>query len=167
VLRALLALLMSAALAAVSLLVLAAAASAGRWDDLIEWLAGSRGGVALLGGIGLGLAAAYWLSAWPARRRRFVVVSREGGRVSIGARAIADQVRKLAEEFPPILRMRPHVWARGDAVNLRIDVAVVEGTDINELAEGLRNRVRQRLAATLGLADVERVDVDVRQVHAG
>gem|GEM_PF-6011319 len=167
-LHALLGSAVSLVLFALALLVIGSGFSAVSWHNLIESLDRGRLPCLLAALAVAGMTLAYWATFWPARRRSgYVTISREGGTVSVSLAAVAEQIMGLASEFPQIVKMRPQTRAARGALELEMDVRVVEGTDIGALSQALQNRVRQKLSAALGPVEIRRVNVRVTHFHSG
>jgi uncharacterized alkaline shock family protein YloU len=98
------------------------------------------------------------------RRERFLSFDNEGGAVSISTDAMADYIVKLASEFPSIVRMQPLVKPTRHGVDLLIDVRVKAGSQVHEVCELLQQRVRERVVDGLGISEVRRVEVNVRDI---
>jgi uncharacterized alkaline shock family protein YloU len=98
------------------------------------------------------------------RRRKFLAFDNEGGTVSISTEAIADYVSKLSREFPSIIKMRPEVVPGKGTVDIVVDVNIKAGPQIHEICETVQQRVRESLANGLGISEVRRVEVNVRDI---
>jgi uncharacterized alkaline shock family protein YloU len=154
---------------AIALLVAVGAAAAGLsvraswWGTALAWL--REGGRATAGWTGVGLVLLGALCAatgWGGRRRtRFLSFEREGGAVSISTEAIADFVSKLAAEFPSVVQMRPEILPSRRGLDIRVAVRVRAGPQIHEVCDLLQRRVRESVAAGMGIAEVRRVEVSV------
>lgn len=145
--------------------VLGAAATAQGWNSLAGEVAANRmiAGFAVVGVFCL--LAVYGLSAIPVRRReRFLSFDGENGRVSISTNAICNYVGKLVEEFPSVVSMRPTVVPGRRAIDLVIHVRVKPGPQIHEVCEVLQKRAREVMASGLGICEVRRVEVKVREI---
>jgi uncharacterized alkaline shock family protein YloU len=123
-----------------------------------------------LASIGLGgicLAAIYALAgASRPPRDRFLAFPNESGVVSISTTAITDYIGKLAGEFPSIVGMTPRVVPRHKAVDIVVDIRIKAGPQLHEICEVLQKRVRESMASGLGISEVRRVVVKVRQISS-
>ena len=98
------------------------------------------------------------------RRERFLSFDTEGGTVSISTQAIADYVAKLAGEFPSILRLRPEVIPRRRAIDIKAELRVKAGPQIHEVCDLLQQRIRESVTTGLGISELRRVEVSVRDI---
>jgi uncharacterized alkaline shock family protein YloU len=60
--------------------------------------------------------------------------------------------------------MRPNVRPRRGGVDLLVDVRVKAGSQVHEVCELLQQRVRERVVEGLGISEVRRVEVNVRDI---
>jgi uncharacterized alkaline shock family protein YloU len=90
----------------------------------------------------------------------------ESGRTSISTDAICNYVGKLAGEFPSIVRMSPRVIPRRGTIDILVNVRIKAGPQIHEVCEVLQKRVRDCLASGLGISDVRRVEVSVKEISS-
>ena len=137
------------------------------WEVLASLLPGSRltGGCV---GVGLfGLASLLFLTGLDSRRRaRFLSFSNEQGAVNISTDAISDYVGKLAPEFPSIVKMTPVVVPHRRRIDIVVDVRIKAGPQLHEICEVLQRRVRESMEKGLGITDVRRVIVSVKQISS-
>jgi uncharacterized alkaline shock family protein YloU len=141
-------------------------ASAGRWwADAMDLVRASRFAVWAAGLALVALAALFAVTGVAGRKReRFLSFDREGGTVSISTEAIADYVAKLMPEFPSVVRMRPSIRPMRRALDIRVDVHVRAGPQIHEVCDLLQRRIRESVTNGLGIADIRRVEVSVREI---
>lgn len=97
-------------------------------------------------------------------KERILSFRNEEGTVSISTIAIADYVGKLSSEFPSIVRMQPRVVPRRSMVDLIVDLRVKAGPQIHEVCEVLQRRVRETMVNGLGISEVRRVVVNVKEI---
>jgi len=126
-----------------------------RYRDIAFWAGG--------GVLGLGLIFAL-LELRGRRREQFLSFDNEGGTVSISTDAIADYILKLASEFPSVVRMQPRVAPRRRSVDIRVDLRVRAGSQIHEVCQLLQQRVRESMVNGLGIAEVRKIEVNVREI---
>jgi uncharacterized alkaline shock family protein YloU len=148
-------------------ILVASARSGARWSDLAAVLVGNR---PLAAGIGIALlllAVIYLLSGIPRRKQqKYLSFDGEGGTVSISTEAIADYVARLAGEFPTIVRMKPEVIPARNTIDIHVYIQIKDGPEIHEACELLQKRIREVLAGSLGINDVRKVEVSVREIIA-
>lgn len=148
------------------LYVLSMGVSASRWDFFMENTAAGRStGVA----IGLGtvcLTVVYMLSGFRGRKRRerYLSFDNEGGTVSISTEAISDYVKKLSPEFPSIVSLNVDVVPVRNSVDLLVGVRIRAGSQVHEVCELLQQRVRESMINGLGVSQVRRIEVSVREI---
>ena len=165
VLRRVVRLLVLIALLAAGVALLAAALSPQRWADIQAMGARGREIWVWIGGGLLVMGVIFAASEYRTRRReRFLSFDNEGGAVSISTEAMADYITKLSTEFPSVVRMRPHVKPTRNGVDLQIDVKVKAGSQVHEVCELLQQRVRERVVDGLGISEIRRVEVNVRDI---
>ncbi|MBC8443149.1 alkaline shock response membrane anchor protein AmaP [PVC group bacterium] len=165
VLRRVVRLLVLIVLLAVGISMLAVALSPERWRDIQVMGDGAREMWSSVGG-GLLLAGIIFaLSEYRTRKReRFLAFDNDGGTVSISTEAMADYITKLTTEFPSVVRMRPNVRPTRGGVDLLIDVRIKAGSQVHEVCELLQQRVRERVVEGLGISEVRRVEVSVKDI---
>ncbi|NQU40697.1 MAG: alkaline shock response membrane anchor protein AmaP [Lentisphaerae bacterium] len=164
-LRRIVRLLVLVVLLSVGISLLMAAISPQRWQEIQLMGQSGREIWAWMGGGLLAAAVLFTASELRTRRReRFLSFDNEGGAVSISTQAIADYITKLSTEFPSIVRMLPHVKPTRGGVDLLIDVRVKAGSQVHEVCELLQQRVRERVVDGLGITEVRRVEVNVRDI---
>jgi uncharacterized alkaline shock family protein YloU len=147
--------------------LIGAAAVGENWAVLEVLLPGSRlNGVCA--GVGfMGLASLLFLTSLEStRRHRFLSFSNDHGAVNISTDAIADYVSKLAPEFPSIVKMTPVVVPQRRRIDIVVDVRIKAGPQLHEICEVLQRRVRESMEKGLGISDVRRVIVSVKQISS-
>ena len=100
------------------------------------------------------------------QRERFLSFDTDSGRVSISTEAICNYIAKLATEFPSVVRMRPKVIPRRGVIDILVNVRIKAGPQIHEVCEVLQKRVRDSLASGLGISEVRRVEVSVKEISS-
>jgi len=114
---------------------------------------------------GLLLILLYRFSA--SRRSRdleFISFDGKDGPVSISVRAVRDFIEKLADNFVAIKSMQPKLITRHGRVQVDLDLRVQAGTRVPELCQALQENVRESLSEGLGLADVKKIRVTVKEI---
>lgn len=101
------------------------------------------------------------------RERSFIAFQGRGGRISISTGAIGDFVQRIGEEFSSVLSMRTHIVARGSALELDVDVRLVEGAHVQELCQVLQDRISEEVRDRLGLGEVRAVRIRVKDIVRG
>lgn len=135
------------------------------WMQAQAALRVSRTVVMWIGGGVLVLALAYALTGLRHRRKeRFLSFDSESGTVSISTEAICEYICKLTPEFPAIKRLEPHVVPRKRSVDIIINVRVRAGAQIHEMCELLQRRVREAMSEGLGITEVRRIEISVREI---
>lgn len=148
-----------------ALWLLFVSSTAPRWNAALALAAGVRA-EAIWTGVAL-LALALLLALTGLRRRdreRFLAFGNEQGSVTISTTAIGDYLARLIAEFPSVVRLQPHVLPRRGAVDIRIDLRVKAGSQVHELCELVQQRVREAMAEGLGIREVRKVTVTVRDI---
>jgi len=148
-------------------LVVVNASSGERWSALAGIIAGNR---MLSAGIGISLlclALIYLLSAIPRKKhQKYLSFDSEGGTLSISTAAIAEYVARVAGEFPTIVKMKPEVIPARNTIDIHAYVQIKDGPEIHEVCELLQKRIREVLAGNLGITDVRKVQVSVKEIVA-
>ncbi|MBT3191955.1 MAG: hypothetical protein HN341_05310 [Verrucomicrobia bacterium] len=156
-----------ALLTATGIGLMCTAAVGENWAVLEALLPGSRVTGACIGVILFGLASLLFLTGLDTRRRdRFLSFSNEQGAVNISTDAIADYVSKLAPEFPSIVKMTPLVMPQRRRIDIVVDVRIKAGPQLHEICEVLQRRVRESMEKGLGISEVRRVIVSVKQISS-
>ncbi len=152
---------------AAGVLLVGSARSGAKWSALGEVVVGNR---PLAGGIGIALlllAVVYLLSGIPRRKQqKYLSFDGEGGTVSISTDAIADYIARLAGEFPTIEKMKPEVIPARNTIDVHVYIQIKDGPEIHEACELLQKRIREVLAGSLGINDVRKVEVSVKEIIA-
>jgi len=143
------------------------AAWPGRWDLLADALADGRLWGLLAGVALICLAMIFALSGIPAKNaEKFLTFDGENGVVSLSTTAIEDYITKLNEEFPTITRMRSQVIPGKRSIDVVVNVRIKAGPDIHQVCDVLQRRIRESLTSGLGVTDIRRVEVSVREIVA-
>jgi len=100
------------------------------------------------------------------RKERILSFRNAEGRISINTQAIADYICKLSSEFPTIIAMKPRVEPRRKMIDIVVDLRVKAGPQLHEICEVLQRRVRETMANGLGISEVRRVEVNVREISS-
>jgi uncharacterized alkaline shock family protein YloU len=165
VLRRVVRLLVLIGLLSAGLALMAVAISPKLWADVQALGNTAREVWASIGGGLLVMGVIFALSEYRTRKReRFLSFDNDGGTVSISTEAMADYINKLITEFPSVVRMKPNVRPTRGGVDLLIDVRVKAGSQVHEVCELLQQRVRERVVEGLGISEVRRVEVNVREI---
>ncbi len=112
------------------------------------------------------LSILFWLSALPiGRHEQFLSFAGDGGTISIGVNAINTFLLKLKSEFAGIVKLHADVSAsRRGAIEVRLDMTVKTGTQIQQLSQALQQRVRDSMRESLGIADIADVKINVTDI---
>ncbi len=154
-----------ALLAAAGIGLIGLAVSARNWEMLGVLLSGSRLTGACVGVFLFGLSSLLCLTGLePRRRDKFLSFSNEQGAVNISTDAIAEYIGKLAPEFPSIVKLEPVVVPHRRRIDIVVNVRIKAGPQLHEICEVLQRRVRESMARGLGISDVRRVIVSVKQI---
>lgn len=141
------------------------AVSGARWGSLLHVMETGRLTFGFAAGALFCLALIFAISGLPMRKRRqYLSYDKEGGTVSISTDAICDYISKLAGEFPSLIKMKPEVIPAKKTIDVMLKVKVRAGPDIHEMCELMQKRVRETLSAGLGITDVRKVEVSVREI---
>jgi len=136
------------------------------WDAAADFMAaGGRRNAGMAGGACLALALL--LAGTGVRRRRkspILSFRNEGGTVSISTDAISDYLGKLVAEFPSVVKMRTQVIPARSAVDIVATLRVKAGPQIHEVCETLQNRIRETMVNGLGISEVRRIEVSVKEI---
>ena len=165
ILHAFVGILLLILLVACTLSVVWAARPGNSWEDLAQSVANGRvewsaGAVALLC-----LIAIFALSAIPREKReRYLSFDSEGGTVSISTAAICDYIAKLIQEFPSVVRLSPRVVPKRNIIDIGVDLRVKAGPNIHEMCELMQQRVRECVTNGLGISQIGRIEVSVKDI---
>jgi hypothetical protein len=152
---------------AAGLLLLSGAWSGDRWSELLGLIMGNRSLAAGIGVALLCLVAIYILSAVPRRKhQQYLSFDGDGGTVSISTAAIAEYVARIAGEFPAIVKMKPEVIPARNTIDIHAYIQIKDGPEMHEVCELMQKRIREVLAGNLGINDVRRVEISVREIIA-
>lgn len=167
IIHVLLGLVLLALLVAGGVLVIRYALTPDAWADITAQ-AGAWRYYAMQGAAGVLIVLALYLVTGLPRRThaQFISFENEGGAVSISVKAIRDFLIRVGSEFAAILGMDPVIRAPSGAIELDLDVKVKAGTQIPELCKLLQDRVRESMRDSLGLPEVRRIRINVREIVA-
>lgn len=137
------------------------------WDALLNLVRDERGWGIVIGLALLFLVLAYLVTG--IRRKvdadQYLTFKSDGGHVSILLRAVNDFIAKVGEEFAAVISLKPSVIPRGrGSVEIQLDVRVRAGTQIPELCQLLQERVRESVRQSLGISDVRKIEVHIRDI---
>ena len=150
-----------------SLLVIRAALVPDAWAQVTARAGASRYIAMQAAAVALIVLGLYLLTGIPRRTHaQFISFENEGGAVSISVKAIRDFLIRVGSEFAAILGMDPVIRAPSGAIELDLDVKVKAGTQIPELCKLLQDRVRESMRDSLGLPEVRRIRINVREIVA-
>lgn len=152
-------------MAAAGLTVLAAAVLPGKWDVLANIVSTGRTPSIFIGIVFVCLALIFILSGISRKAdEKFLSFDGEDGTVSISTVAISDYVAKLISEFPSIAKMKPVVVPGRNSIDIIVNIRVKAGPDIHDVCQVLQKRVREVVTTGLGITDVRRVEISVREI---
>jgi len=137
------------------------------WEAFTSFLGRTRFLGWCLGGGGICLAFLFALSSIDHRRKeKFLSFENEGGRVNISTQAISDYVSKLSAEFPSMVKMVPRVVSCRKGIDIIVEVRIKAGPQLHEICEVLQKRVRETMINGLGIPEVRRVVVCVKEISS-
>ena len=136
------------------------------WAAGLEALQTERGWALLAGLAVLGLLVAYLITGIRPRTGgdQYLSYTRNGATVSILLRAVTDFITRIGDEFAAVVAMKPRVRPRGRTMEVDLELRIKAGTQIPELCQLLQERVRESLAQDLGLTDIKRIRVQVKEI---
>ena len=136
------------------------------WVRCLDTLHAERGWGALGGIVLLALVAVYLLTG--IRREpagdQYLSFNNNGATVSILLRAVNEFISRIGDEFAAIVSLKPSVRPRGSSIEVELDLRVKAGTQIPELSQLLEERVRESVRQNLGLSDIKRIRVNVKDI---
>lgn len=143
------------------------ARSGDSWSEFASVMIGNR---IVVGGVGVALICLgliFLLSAIPRRKQqKYLSFDGDGGTVSISTAAIAEYVARVAGEFPSIIKMKPEVIPARNNIDVHAYLQIKDGPDIHEVCELLQKRIREVLAGSLGINEVRKVEVSIKDIVA-
>ncbi|AKJ64081.1 alkaline shock response membrane anchor protein AmaP [Kiritimatiella glycovorans] len=98
------------------------------------------------------------------RSRRFVSFDTGEGTVSVSLDAVQSFIRKVASEYPAVLRLDPWVCGHRHGIEVDLRMRVRSGEKIPELSRRVQDRVRSSLSRDLGLDRVHKMKVTVQEI---
>lgn len=158
-------LLVVSLLLSVGVYLVATGLSPSRWDALVLIIETSRASGFWLGVGIVCLCMMYMFSGVPKRRHeRFLSFDNDGGTVSISTDAIAEYISRLMPEFPSIVHLQTQVLPLRNSVDLLLTVHVRSGSQVHEVCQLLQDRVRETMSNGLGITEVRKIEVSVREI---
>lgn len=136
------------------------------WTGCIDMVRQQRGW-GVLAGVGLLALVIVYLGTMFNRRpqgEQYLAFKHNGDTVSILLRAVCEFIGKIGDEFAAIVSMKPTVHPRGKSIDIDLDLRVKAGTQIPELCQLLQERVRESVRINMGLADIKRIRVHVKDI---
>jgi len=165
ILHRLVRLLVLALLFVTAVALLTVSLSMRNWQLVENWLAHGRYDVMCVGVALFCFALLFALTGLRRKRRaRYLRLEGENGPVNISTDAICDFILKTGGEFPLIVRMKPAVIPNRRGIDVLIELRVKAGPKIQESCERLQQRVRECMRSELGISQVRRVEVSVREI---
>lgn len=112
------------------------------------------------------LVILYWLTTISGGgKEQFLSFETDGGTVNIRVKAVNEFLKRLADEFADILKLRADISASRDGrVEVQLDLEVKSGTKIQQLSQVLQQRVRESMREGLGIAEVTAIKVNVNEI---
>lgn len=135
------------------------------WDMLLRTLQGDKL-VVFLGGVSLILLVLLYLLTSGRKRSSSKTISFQGhnGPITISMKAVRDFVLRIGDDFSEILSMQPNLEFSNGALSIEMDVRIQEGAHVPELCQMLQERVTESVQDQLGLRDMKKVRVNVREL---
>lgn len=87
-----------------------------------------------------------------------------GGRVTMETRAVEAFIRRLAPDFPAVVRLDPKVTPLADGIDITVDVRIKACPQVKEICDLLQQKVRACVVTGLGITQVKYVEVNVRKI---
>lgn len=136
------------------------------WTEYIAALQAERGWGMLAGIVLLVLVSVYALTAGRAKvdGEQYLSFKNNGATVSILLRAVTEFIAKIGDEFAAIVSMKPSIRPRAASIDIDLDIRVKAGTQIPELCQLLQERVRESMKVNLGLTEIKRIRVQVKDI---
>lgn len=136
------------------------------WLRGLDILRAERGWGALAGIVLVALVLVYLITGF--RRRpageQYLSFKNDGATVSILLRAVNEFISQIGDEFAAIVSLKPTVRPRARSIDIDLDLRVKAGTQIPELCQLLEERVRESVSQNLGLSDIKRIRVNVKDI---
>lgn len=128
------------------------------------WI-GTRGEFALPAGVLLVGLAALWPLSLVTRTtaERHLAFRNPDGEVRVRLDAIRDYLGRLASEFAGVESLRSVVSVRSGRLAIDLHCRVQVGRPVAEISRGLQERAKNCIQADLGIAEIETIDVTVRE----
>ena len=136
------------------------------WTACIDMVRQQRGWGALAG-VGLLALVVVYLGTMFNRRpqgEQYLAFKHNGDTVSILLRAVSEFIAKIGDEYAAIVSMKPTLHPKGRSIDIDLDLRVKAGTQIPELCQLLQERVRESVRVNMGLADIKRISVHVKDI---
>lgn len=156
-----------ALLLSVGIALLTLSLSPRNWQVLTDWVTDGRIDAIWVGLATLAFALLFGLTGIRLKpAARFLRLEGENGPVNISTQAIADYVLKTGSEFPMIVKMKPVITAGRRSIDVLIELRVKAGPKIQETCERLQQRIRESIRNELGITQIRRVEVSIREIIA-
>lgn len=136
---------------------------AGLGDQLAQWQRANPTNF-FIGQIAMGVVTILlfgtllWLEVWPRRRKGVRIHTREGGLVELDTASISRRLEWHLDQLAEVITVVPVVKARGDAVDIHLEVETAPEIDVpmktDEVVEVTRDIIEQDMGLRLGKLDV-------------
>ncbi len=136
------------------------------WGRCLDALRAQPGWATLAGIVWLAFIAVYLITGIQRRPTgdQYLAFKNNGATVSILLRAVNEFISRIGDEFAAIVSMKPSIRPRGSSIAVDLDLRVKAGTQIPELCQLLEERVRESVRQNLGISDIKRVRVNVKDI---
>lgn len=131
--------------------------------QLVDWQTANSTNF-VIGQIALGVlvvllfGSLVWVEVWPRRRRGVRVQTADGGSVELDTTSIARRLEWHLDQLADVITALPQVKARGNAVDIQLDVETAPDIDVpmktDEVVEVTRDILETDMGLKLGKLDV-------------
>lgn len=148
-----------------SILLLIITLSPSRWADVCAnlnsyWLE------LMLGSIAMAFVSVLFFqtSLITRRSKDYFSVSNEGGSTNISTDAICAYIEKVSAGMPAVVRMKARVVPASGGMNIMIDLKMKAIPQMQDMCDTLQKTIRDNLATGLGIRQVGKIEVIVKDI---
>ena len=118
--------------------------------------------------IGLVLVLSVLLRVAAASKRgpkeAFIDFQSDEGSVGISTKAIQDFIERVGKEFAAVKSIESRLVKGKNGLDISVGVRVLSGNKIPELSQVLQQRIRESVRESLGLEDVGKITIQVKEI---
>ena len=105
-----------------------------------------------------------WAAGFGRKRTAYIDYQSEGGSVGISTRAIQDFIERVCREFEGVKSIESRLIQGKGGLDIVIGLRVQSDNRIPELSQNLQQRIRESVRESLGLDELGKITVQVKEI---